>query len=290
METENNTAAAIQAGKDAAGIGVRMWREGDFTLSMVPKDCDLKVLDNLLIMQENRAPTPRELAGKAVMRDEQSLILHAIRFRDEHSALFGTGSSYLAVYDYHRPVPRAGEANTLGRNTSARWRRHAAEFKPALSPEWTAWTTNAGKMFSQTEFAEWLEEHEQDLAGPMEGRSVPSPADLRTLALSLKVTADDALESTLNPTTGEYTLVAKREQRTTGSARIPTEFDIAIPIYEGAPTQRLVCKFRMRKGDSGFRFGWIIAGADRLQRQAFEDMGARIAKGANLPLFLGSPE
>jgi len=181
METENNTAAAIQAGKDAAGIGIRMWREGDFTLSMVPKDCDLKVLDNLLIMQENRAPTPRELAGKAVMRDEQSLILHAIRFRDEHSALFGTGSSYLAVYDYHRPVPRAGEANTLGRNTSARWRRHAAEFKPALSPEWTAWTTNAGKMFSQTEFAEWLEEHEQDLAGPMEGRSVPSPADLRTL-------------------------------------------------------------------------------------------------------------
>lgn len=37
-------------------------------------------------------------------------------------------------------------------------------------------------------------------------------------------------------------------------------------------------------------FGWIIAGADRLQRQAFDDMGARIAKGANLPLFLGSPE
>lgn len=296
---ENNTQAAIDAGKEVAASGQKIQFIGELPVSM-KYDGEAVLWTKALTIQDERAPQPRALAGKSLILDEASLIAHCLRFRDADSALFANGSSILAVYDYHRPIREAlhievkeGETavlNVVGRDVSARWQRHRAEYTPQKSPEWKTWITNAGKLISQAEFADFLEANVQDLAGPEGERKVPTPADLCTMALTLKVTQNDVLDSQINRTTGEYTLIAKQEQQTTGSTVIPKEFDLLIPLYERGELVRVTCKFRMRKEGAAFRFGWIIPTAERMERQAFEAIAKRIAEATTLPLFYGQPE
>jgi len=224
------------------------------------------------------------------------MVAHVLRFKDGDSALFCQPDKIVAIYDYHRPLKLTEQepaelAPGFGREQIARWGRHGASYAPTLSPEWVAWVKGAGKAYKQVEFADFIDEHTTDVAGPKEGREVPTAADLATMALTLRVTSEDVLDSTINRTTGEQMLVMKREHNTTGSTKLPREFDIEIPIFEGGARYRIPCAFRFRKsGDGGASFAWVVRGADRLIREAFTDMAKRIAAQTQLPLFMGSPE
>lgn len=287
---ENNTQAAIDAGKAIVTAEQTIKYHGDLPLIIKP-DGTVTLMTTAQDNMDERAPQPRSLAGISKILDEASLIAHCLRFRDTDSALFANRTSILAVYDYHRPIapPAEGSAYQL-RDGNARWQRHRAEYTPQKAPEWKTWIDNAGKLMSQAEFADFLEANVQDLAGPEGDRKVPTPADLCTMTLTLKVTQNDVLDSQINRTTGEYTLIAKQEQQTTGSTVIPKEFDLFIPLYERGEQVRVTCKFRMRKEGAAFKFGWVIPTAERMERQAFEAIAKRIAEATALPLFYGQPE
>ena len=299
MTQENNTQAAIDAGKEIATSAQKLQFFGEIPIGF-KQNGDCYLLTGLLAEQDKRAEKPRALAGSAHILDEASMIAHCQRFRDSASALFANADSIVAVYDYHRPIAEAlhieakeGETAILaviGRDASARWQRHRAIYKPAKSKEWTTWTSKAGQLMSQADFADFLEANLQDLAGPEGDRKVPSPADLMTLALTLKVTSEDVLESQINRTTGEYHLVAKVEQKTTGEAKIPKEFDILVRVYENGDLLRVTCRFRMKKDGAGFKFGWVIPTAERLERSAWQAICKRISETTTLPIFFGQPE
>jgi len=288
---ENNTQAAIDAGKEIANAQLQKLLDFQGIPYTVTRDGAIGVHKPLLEALDQRAEKPRRLKGLAILGNEQGFIDHVNRFKDPESVIFFTRSDMTAVYDYSRTVPQGLPIGDVPvRDPFARWGEHRAHFAPELSDEWKVWIMGAGKLKAQADFADFLEENERDLAGPIDGRNVPSPADLRTLALTLKVSVDDVLESTINRTTGEYTLVAKQEQRTTGSAQIPREFDIEIPIFTGGPRTRIVCKFRMRKDGSRFQFGWIVPGAEALRIQAMEELMMRVRAATQLPALNGKPE
>lgn len=285
---ENNTQAAIDAGKEIASAVQKLQFIGEIPVGFKANG-DAYLMTGLLAEQDKRAEKPRALAGSAKILDEASMIAHCQRFRDSASALFADASQITAVYDYHQPVA-ATDTPALIRDSAARWQRHRAIYTPGKAKEWTTWTGKAGQLMSQADFADFLEANLQDLAGPEGDRKVPSPADLMTLALTLKVTSEDVLESQINRTTGEYHLVAKVEQKTTGEAKIPKEFDILVPVYENGDLQRVTCRFRMKKDGSTFKFGWVIPTAERLERSAWQDICKRISEKTSLPLIYGQPE
>lgn len=285
--TTSETQAALEAGKLIGSLGsfVKLTSEG--IPYVVAADGKVQVASELLACVDARAAQPRQIKGMATLLDEVSMIYHVLRFKDGDSALFCLTDKIVAIYDYHRPVTMQVERREL----CARWGRHGASYTPVLSPEWVAWVKGAGKAYKQVEFADFIDEHTTDVAGPKEGREVPTAADLATMALTLRVTSEDVLDSTINRTTGEQMLVMKREHNTTGSTKLPREFDIEIPIFEGGARYRIPCAFRFRKsGDGGASFAWVVRGADRLIREAFTDMAKRIAAQTQLPLFMGSPE
>lgn len=285
----DNIAALLDAGQKLGGSSTILQRaDKGIPFVISTRDVEARVQSDILKLEDERGVQPRELRGKATLIDEASLIAHALRNKDADSALFADGINLRAVYDYNRPVT---SADGSARSVSARWGRHTAIFTPALSPEWKTWIQGAGKMMAQTEFADFLEQNDRDIAGPTEARTdIPSPADLMTMALNLRVMVDDTLESQVNRTTGEYTLIAKNERKTTGSSKIPKEFDLLIPVYEGGPLVRLTCKFRMKKNGTAFAFGWVVPGADRLLRESYTELAKRVAQASGLPLFMGSPE
>jgi len=287
LQILDNFKTALDAGKDLASIASRTMDIQGIPHALVPNGYSLKMLSEAVDLADRRAERekPRLLQGNAVIGDEPSFIAHLNRFKDSDSVIFATDKSFTAVYDYHRPVS-SGPA----RNEGARFGKHRAVFAPEMSPEWLAWIGGSGKVLDQESFADFLEEHVQDIAGPIEGRTVPSPAALASLALNLKVMADDTMESTLNRTTGEYTLVAKREQKTVGNTVVFPEFDIEIPIFTGGVRYRIVCKLRLRKTDSGYGFAWAVPGASALKRKAMTEVGERVSKTVSLPLIVGQPE
>lgn len=279
---------ALDTGKQLAGVDERTIEILGITHALLPTGMTLQPLKETIDLADKRAERdkPRLLKGAAAIGDEVSFVAHVARFKDEHSVIFADKTGVTAIYDYNLPV-KNGEL----RDTSARFGIHRASFKPELSEEWKAWIGGAGKPLPQETFADFLDENLYDLAAATDVRpKVPSPADLATMAHSLKVTSEDALESTLNRTTGEYTITAKVAQTTTGSAQIPPEFDINIPIFTGGPKTRITCKLRLRKQDTKFLFGWAVPGSAALLRQAMDELSARIKDATKLPVITGTPE
>jgi len=290
MTQENNTQAAIDAGKEIAGAAQKLQDVGGIPITMNHQG-QVMVHTSILAEQDKRAEKPRRLMGTAVLGNEQGFIDHVQRFKDNDTVIFGSRDSLTVVYDYHRIVSQGLEAGSVpNRDAFARWGQHRATFTPEMSDEWKAWIGGAKKPLGQEAFAEYIDENVRDIAKPTNERQTPSAGSLATMALNLKVMADKTMESTVNPTTGEYTLIAKEEHKTTGSTQIPAEFDIEIPIFTGAPKTRITCKIRFRKGDGKPTFAWIVPGADALKRQAMEEMIMRVRAATQLPLMNGQPE
>jgi uncharacterized protein YfdQ (DUF2303 family) len=287
MENIISSDGLINTGKELAEIERRVTDILGVPHALVPQGYQLQTLEKAIEIADKRAERdkPRLLAGTATINDEASFVRHVNRFKDGDSVIFFDKTSFTAVYDYNRLLG----ANEPDRNVAARFGKHRASFAPELSDEWKAWVGNSGRLLGQEAFADFLDEHVWDIAGPTDDRKVPTPAALASLAYSLKVMAEDTVDSTINRTTGEYNIVAKSEQKTTGSTQIPPEFDIEIPIFTGCPKTRLTCKFRLRKSD-GLTFGWVIPGAAKFQRQAMEELAMRVREAVDLPVLSGKPE
>lgn len=284
VSNESGVAAAVHAGKEIIIASKRGLLNQQGSLYTLRDDGSIHIERELSDEIDKRNARPVHLRGAARVLDEASLIAHALRNKDTSSAIFYDAARVLVVYDYNRAV------TTEDRDGCARWGKHTAEYKPSNSEEWKAWIGGSGKMLQQAEFADLLEERVKDIAGPREGRDVPTAAQLMTVALQLKVTSEDVIESEINRTTGEYHLVAKVEQKTTGQTRLPKEFDIEIPIHDNGPLYRITCSFRFRKDGAKPTFGWIVRGVERMQREAMAQMVERVKDATKLPAFAGSPE
>lgn len=292
MEKDSNIKAAIEAGKALGGVNLFLQRTAEgIPYVVVHENMKPQVLVDLLKLEESRSERPRGINGVAQILTEQSLIEHINRFKDLHSVLFATASGVTVVYDYHQPFGSIVPAEVLrGRDTSARWCRHRAEYTPKLSREWEKWVVGSGRAMTQTEFADFLDENDQDIAGPTDNRKVPTQADLVTLGHTLKVTSEDVVEATIDRTTGNYQMVAKQDMKPTGECKIPKEFDILIPIFDGGEKVRICCKFRLQKSGGQLKFGWVVPTAARMLREEYYEMAKRVGDKAGVPVFHGSPE
>lgn len=283
---ENNTKSAIEAGIKLGSLSGKLERtENGLPYVVLHSDAKITLCETLIAIEDARAEKPRVLSGTAQILTEQSMIDHVLRFKDQFSVLFATDKMVCAVYDYHKPMCAQGL-----RDEQARWGRHRADYIPKLSREWEKWIVGSGKALSQTEFADFLDENDQDVAGPTDSRSVPSQADLATIGHTLKVTSEDAVEATIDRTTGNYSMVAKQNMQATGECKIPKEFDVLIPIFDGGEKVRICCKFRLQKSGGQLKFGWVVPSAARMLRDEYAAMANRVATKTGVPLIFGTPE
>jgi len=284
--SNNNIQAAIEAGITIGCLNIDTQRgHNGVPYAIVHKNASFQLLSELQQAEDARAERPHRLSGTAQILTEQSMVDHMLRFKDAYSVLFGTDKMVAAVYDYHKPV-RADRT----RDEQAQWGHHRAEYTPRLSREWDKWVNGCNKLLTQTEFADFLDENDQNIAPPIEGRAVPTQADLATIGHTLKVTSEDAIEATIDRVTGNYQMSAKHNMQATGECKIPKEFDVSIPIFEGGVKVRICCKFRLQKSGGQIKFGWVIPGAVRILREEYAAVACRIAEKTGVPLIFGAPE
>lgn len=247
---------------------------------------------------------PVRRSGTAVLSSLDSIIAHALRFKDEDSAIFASDDrkapSLTVVLDYHRQSA----------DGDPRFGQHRAHFAFPLSDEWKAWTEQNAQPMKMVEFAEFLEDRiidvlyiipeEDELSDDLKKfinsgggeATIATPQRLVELARGLQVHESSAVREVRNLSSGEAQISFTSEHTDANGEplRIPGLFLIGIPVFRNGPIYRIAARLRYRKTPTGVVFWYDLWRTDRVFDHAFSEACERAQVETELPLFFGKPE
>ena len=242
----------------------------------VPKSFDLKELDF-----EKLLPNPRRTKAVANFSDARSFLAYIATHAKEGTTVWCRFNpqtfalNFTAVLDEH-------SADLPG------WRQHTATFAPDMSSEWKAWVGKNGQSFAQVAFAEWLEEHAEDITSA-EG----FPTSLQMLGMATEFTANEerALKSSIKLQSGgvRLTYVADQDAGTTASMEMFKQFALGIPVFQGGSAWRITARLKYATSDGNVKFRFELVRADRVHENAAQDLITQITEQlGDVPLLMGS--
>lgn len=294
---EGDVAAALALAKETLGASVMTVMRGDanaLPLLLAPKGLTVHHVKPWL---DAYLPKPERLRGTARLSTLTSLIAHAQRFKDDHSAVFavtGERPSLTAVYDYH-----PGHAD-------ARFGEHRAVYDFPVSAKWKTWLGANGKPMSQSDFAAWIEDNAADIFPPGEGAmrgaveklsavglSAATPTEIITLSRGLDVRAEHTISESTRLTTGETRLHFEQTLKGADGAAltIPGGFVICIPVFEGDASYPIPVRLRL-KATPGKGSTWtlVVLGAADILLDAVRVAAEEVHARTGLPVLYGAPE
>lgn len=292
METiqKGDVQAAVAAGAATTIIEDRFHHVGDIPLAISPQG-KVEVLQELLAVQDQRAEAPRRLKGTALLTEVDSFIELVNRFKDGDSAIFADAGSVklTAVFNYHM-----AQDSQQNEGEPARWGDHRAVYACPLSAEWKLWTASNEKWMGQEAFGQFIEDNLKDLAAPCADvpgdKDMPEPARVLDVARNFIVHASHQFERSINPSTGEGTLVFKKENEVKGTTKVPKSFLLGIPVFEAGDAYRVEARLRYTVDGDKLKFQYALCQPQVTVRDAFGEVRKKVQQATGLPLFAGAPQ
>lgn len=243
----------------------------------------VEVAKDVIAESERRAAGPIRREGIVELGAVADFVAYVNRFKGPESIMFAPASppGVTAIFDYH-----PGNHQDVGLPPAA-WCRDRATYRCPLSRQWQLWLGAESRPQGQVGFGDFIEANQQDL-GTKEGfASAPRMIDV---ARNLVINSGTKYQRTVNPTTGEGTLISKDEHDTATSTVIPKAFILAIPVFEGDdvlyPVEALL-RFAMVEGRPTFTF--ILQNKEKCLEHALAQLRERVATGCGIPVFVGNP-
>jgi hypothetical protein len=291
---------------------VALEKEGGPHAAILPTGKTIQSIKKLIDEYRDR---PERREGIATLATLDSFAAHVNRFKDKGSAIFAiakpaTGDARAieppqlhCVYDYHEP-----RGDDLGAGELARFMRHRGVYTCPFSESWRAWSAGEGSKMDQRAFAEFIEDRIGDLLAPPSMSDAPgdaelvenafllggqfcAPATLMELSRGIQVKVDAKVRQAVNLATGEIEVVYQTEHGEAGERmRVRNLFIVAIPVFEGGPSYRIIGRLRYRAGNGQLHWFYQLWRADRVFHHAFAELCAEAVKLTGLPLFAGKPE
>jgi uncharacterized protein YfdQ (DUF2303 family) len=182
-------------------------------------------------------------------------------------------------------------AHIAGGPNNAQFEDHKVAYSVQLTEAWKAWASRDGKLDSQSDFAELIEDRALDIVQP-------AAADMLELAQTFQATIGVSFESSKRLSSGERQL-AYREQVDAKAGRagqmdIPETFVLGVRPFEGADPYKVTARLRYRITDGVLRIGYKLERPEDVMREAFLGVVAKVQTGIseldrlNSPIFLGS--
>jgi uncharacterized protein YfdQ (DUF2303 family) len=172
---------------------------------------------------------PDRQTGRVSLTDSDSFVGYVNRHRDDNRTTVWSnvdqGTVTAVLNDHIQDGPEAG------------WADHRATLQLKLTEDWKFWAKNDGKLLSQGEFAEHLEE------GALNIR-IPAAADMLEIASSFQAKKGVAFKSSTRLDSGEVglqyeeTIEAKSGRK--GSIEIPQQFTLVLQPFDGGPEFEVV--------------------------------------------------
>ncbi|MEY9876581.1 uncharacterized protein YfdQ (DUF2303 family) [Streptacidiphilus sp. MAP12-33] len=219
---------------------------------------------------------PARKTGTTRVWDVPSFFEYFGKHCDEHSEVYADAQrlAVTAVLDAHRP-------------DAARWGGHRLVLELRKTPEWQAWMAHHGRLLSQTEFAEHLEDHCAELVAP-------PAAEMLEVAQSIQAATKVDFKSGTRLASGqrqlEYVETVQARAGQKGQLTIPDTFEIGLVPFEGSAPYRVTARFRYRiEGEGQLKLGYRLDRPDNVLRAAFDDVVGDLQSRIDYQVMNGAP-
>ncbi len=238
-----------------------------------------------VIAQENLLEKPARLKGDITFIDADSFCQFVRDYKNEFTNLYLKSDlsdllfRALAVFNDNKP-------------DSPNWRDHLARFEPVLSPEWTRWTGSNGATMSQTSFAVFIEDNIADIYCD-EKLGTPTAAEVYEAVTNLFDCRNVTFSSRVNVSNGMASFAYTEKDGGEKKVAVPTEFLIAIPVFEYGPkyTIRVKLRYRVNRNSGELALWYELQQLNRVFEVAANGLSERIKKnleGTEIPIYLGA--
>ena len=219
------------------------------------------------------APTPLRKKGYLTVANFESFQ----QYLDKH----GLGSETEVIANVtdgtFRAVLNAGDENHAG------WADHTAILKLSKSLEWARWAALSGKLITQTEFAEFIEDNAKDIADP-------SSAEILEIAQSLQVKRGVEFESGTRLADGNVQFGYRENTTATagnvGQLSIPEKITLGIRPFKGGDPYAVTALFRYRLHGSQLTMGFKLQDPEKVIEDAFNSVAQDVSEYAAQRDFL----
>lgn len=236
-------------------------------------------VENLEHMQSN----PTRKRGAVEVDDVQSFI--------SYTKLHGSLASCVIYIDMDTQDGRLKMKSVLNDHSEdhAEWRDFTCNLAPKLSVEWSRWNGNNKKEMSQIAFASFLEDNIQDVASVS---GSPTGTEILQMAMAFERTADKKLSSRVNLQSGgvRFEYVDDDSKGTRAAMEAFSRFNIGIPVFYGDMVAFPVeARLKYREKEGKVMFWYELVRADRVFRQATEELLTKIKNETGFMMLMGRP-
>lgn len=271
------TAEAIQKIQDLteSGLGSKIPEGGNTPYVVIPANCKVERLGDLIYNDHQK--NPDRVRAQVGVLDPESFIEYYTLFSDENSRVFAyePNISVLGVLDYH------GKAEG-----GPRWCQHRLTLTLRESEQWTTWKGQNNKRFTQSEFAEFLEQNAVDITNP-------APAAIIEVARDLQGTTEVEFGAGVRMNDGSITLKYTEATKATvgGNAiAVPERFVLTIPVFISAEPIDVDVLLRYRVEQGKLKIYYTMVRPEEARRQAFLAARNQIADKLKINIINGTPQ
>jgi len=248
----------------------------------------LRVVDT-----DEYAEHPRRKVASRSVTDAKSFVEYVNRHGSESSEVYAhtNTSKVVAVIDSHE-----------GGGYDPGWQKHRVSLDLEHSKQWLAWKAADGKLFEQSDFADFIDDQWNDVIDP-------EPARMIDIARTFQAHTKVNFESAIRDTSGDVKLsyvedtAAKAGQK--GDIEIPARIQLALRPYVGGPIYSIWANFRYRLRGGSVALGFKLERPELILEAAFADIVTEIRDGrtdkrdgeelrvhdgiGEVPIFMGRP-
>ena len=167
------------------------------------------------------------------------------------------------------------------------WRDFIAKYSPSKSEEWTRWVGSNKKIFSQIDFAEFIENNLQDIAT---SNGMPTGQQLLEMSISFEANQDMRFKSAIRLQNGGVDLNFTQDDndQTLKKMKMFERISIGIPVFWNSSAYRIDARVRYRVKDAKLTFWYELIRFDKVFEDAIKTMIIEIKEKTGVHLYIGS--
>jgi len=226
---------------------------------------------------EHDNPNPDRKTGHRVVTDVPSLAAYLAKHGLPETEVWGRRDkgTIQAVINAHESSETGEGADTNG---VAGWGDHTVTLALRHSDDWKDWTAADGKLVSQVEFAEFIEDHRPNFGKP-------TAAEMLELAQTFRSTNKVEFGSSHRVKSGEtslqYAEVHDAKAGKKGELSIPDEISIAMPVYDQGKPYLLTARLRYRIQNGQLLLGFKLNRPKDTLQEAFDEVVDDVQRQTN---------
>jgi uncharacterized protein YfdQ (DUF2303 family) len=241
--------------------------------AILPEDSNVYSLREL---QYPHGLPPERIIANVSLADADSFCEYCLLYADDRMRVFADplAQRFLSVLDYHG----------AGSDRKPEFCDHRASYKMTLSEQWKTWFGKNNVLFTQNDFADFVEDQTRDFLSP-------DAATMLEVARDLHAHTDVNFDSKIVPRNGQIALKYTETISSgvgTGNLEVPELFIISIPVFFGQDKIAIQIRLRFRVSQGKLSFQYKINSATDILNNAFNSSVLEVGDKLKTKVLLGT--